>query len=67
MRDNLVRLGISLLFLFCVYMIKGDYSLTDISPFKVKWMNKNQYKDFRRPVKTNTMQMRMYQFKLTKG
>ena len=29
-------------------------------------MNKNQYKHFRQPVETKIMQMRMYQFKLTK-
>ena len=27
----------SLLFLFCVYLIKGDNALTEISPFKTKW------------------------------
>ena len=30
-------------------------------------MNKNQYKHFRQPVETKIMQMRMYQFKLTKN
>ena len=29
-------------------------------------LNKNQYKHFRQPVETNIIQMRMYQFKLTK-
>ena len=29
-------------------------------------MNKNQYKHFRQPVETKIIQMRMYQFKLTK-
>ena len=28
--------GKSLLFLFCVYMIKGDDALTEISPFEAK-------------------------------
>ena len=30
-------------------------------------MNKNQYKPFRQPVEMKIMQMRMYQFKLTKN
>ena len=30
-------------------------------------MNKNRYKHFRQPVETKIMQMRMYQFKLTKN
>ena len=30
-------------------------------------MNKNQYKHFREPVETKIMQMRIYQFKLTKN
>ena len=37
MRNNLVRLGGSLLFLFYVYMIKGDGALTEVSPFEAKW------------------------------
>ena len=34
---------------------------------KQNGMNKNQYKHFRKPVETKNMQMRMYQFKLTKN
>ena len=30
-------------------------------------MNKNRYKDFRQPVETKIMQMRIYRFKLTKN
>ena len=52
MRKNLVRLGrysthrdvadmSNLLFLFCIYMIKGDDALTEISPFEAKWDEQN--------------------------
>ena len=34
---------------------------------KQNGMNKNRYKHFRQPVETKIMQMRMYQFKLTKN
>ena len=56
-------------------MIKGVDALTEISPFEykhqinIKIKIKNQYKQFRRKlsVETKIMQMRMYQFKLTKN
>ena len=52
MRNNLVRLGrypthrdvgdmSNLLFLFCVYMIRGDDALTEISTFEAKWDEQN--------------------------
>ena len=56
-----------MLFLFCVYMIKGDDTLTEISPFEANGMNKNRYKQFRQYVETKIMQMRIYKFKLTKN
>ena len=52
MRNNLVHLGAYptqqdvadmpnlFLFLFCVYMIKGDDVLTEISAFEAKWDEK---------------------------
>ena len=45
--------------------VKGDVALTDI--LKRNGMNKNLYEHFRQPVKTKIMQIRMYQFKLTKS
>ena len=45
--------------------VKGDVALTDI--LKRNGMNKNRYEHFRQPVKTKIMQIRMYQFKLTKS
>ena len=48
-------------------MIKGDDALTEISSFEAKWHEKNRYKHFRQHVETKIMQMRMYQFKLTKN
>ena len=48
-------------------MIKGGDALTKILTFEAKWDEKNWYKHFRQPVETRIMQMRMYQFKLTKN
>ena len=48
-------------------MIKGDDTLTEISPFEANGMNKNRYKQFRQYVETKIMQMRIYKFKLTKN
>ena len=48
MKNNLVHLGgypthgdavdmSNLFYIYCVYMIKGDDALTEISPFEAKW------------------------------
>ena len=79
MRNNLVHLGAYptqqdvadmpnlFLFLFCVYMIKGDDCLLKSRLLKRNGMKKNRYKHFRQPVETKLMQMGMYQFKLKKN
>ena len=46
----------SLLFLFCVYMIKGENALTEIFPFEVTWMKKNWYKDCSQPVEARSFE-----------
>ena len=77
MRNNLVSLGdilltemllicqISFIFILCLYD-QGRTRLPRFCLSKQNSMNKNQYKHFRQPVETKIMQMRMYQFKLTK-
>ena len=56
----------SLLFSFWVYMIKGDDTLTEISPFEVKWVEQKSIQTLQ-PSETKIIQMRMYQFKLAKS
>ena len=77
MRNNLVRFGgypthrdvagKYLLFLFCVYTIKGMARLPISRYSKRNGMNKNRYKHFRHSAATKIMEMRMYQLKLTKS
>ena len=47
-------------------MIKGDDTLTEISPFKAKWVEQKSIQTLQ-PGETKIMQMRMYQFKLIKS
>ena len=55
-----------LLFSSCVYLIKMDDVLTDISSFEAKWDEKKKwYKHFSQPGKTD-LRMHIHQFKLTK-
>ena len=56
----------SLLFSFWVYMIKGDDTLTEFSSFEVKWVEQKSIQTLQ-PGETKIIQMRMYQFKLTKS
>ena len=57
----------SLLFLFCVFMIKGDDALTEISPFEAKWDEQKINIHFSQPVETKIMKIRMYHSKLIKN
>ena len=56
----------TLLFSFCVYVIKGVKRLPRSVLSKQNGMSKNRYKHFGQPGET-VMRMRMYQFKLTKS
>ena len=47
-------------------MIKGDDTLTEISPFKAKWVEQKSIQTLQ-PGETKIMQMRMYQFRLIKS
>ena len=47
-------------------MIKGGDTLTEISPFEAKWVEQKSIQTLQ-PGETKTIQMRMYQFKLTKS
>ena len=47
-------------------MIKGDDTLTEFSPFEAKW-DKHKSIQTLQPDETKIIQMRMYQFKLTKS
>ena len=79
MRNSLVHLGgyptyqdvadVSNLFYYCSVFIwsRGMKCLQKSPLSKRNGMNKNRYKHFRQPVETKIMQMRMYQFKLTKN
>ena len=46
-------------------MIKWDDTLTEFSPFEVKWVDQKSIQTLQ-PGETKIIQMRMYQFKLTK-
>ena len=79
MRNNLVHLGgfpnhrdvadmSNLFYLYSVFIwSKGVMRLPRSWLLKRNGMKKNWYKHFRQPVETRIMQMRMYQFKLTKN
>ena len=47
-------------------MIKGDDTLTEISPFEAKWVEQKSIQTLQ-PSETKIIQMRMYQFKLAKS
>ena len=47
-------------------MIKGDDTLTEISPFEEEWVEQKLIQTLQ-PGETKVIQMRMYQFKLTKS
>ena len=47
-------------------MIKGSDTLTEFSPFKAKWVEQKSIQTLQ-PGETKIIQMRMYQFKLTKS
>ena len=47
-------------------MIKRDDTLTEISPFEAKWVERKLIQILR-PGETKIIQVRMYQFKLTKS
>ena len=46
-------------------MIKGDDTLTEFSPFEAKWEEQKSIQTLQ-PGEAKIIQMRMYQFKLTK-
>ena len=47
-------------------MTKGGDTLTEFSPFEAKWIEQKSIQTLQ-PGETKTIQMRMYQFKLTKS
>ena len=47
-------------------MIKGDDTLNEFSSFEVKWVEQKSIQTLQ-PGETKIIQMRMYQFKLTKS
>ena len=47
-------------------MIKGDDTLTEFSSFEVKWVEQKSIQTLQ-PGEKKIIQMRMYQFKLTKS
>ena len=47
-------------------MINGDDTLTEISPFEAKWVEQKLIQTLQ-PGETKIIQMRMYQFELTKS
>ena len=47
-------------------MIKGNDTLTEFSSFEVKWVEQKSIQTLQ-PGETKIIQMRMYQFKLTKS